>query len=395
MSADSKVSDSFEIIVGGGGPVGAAAAMALAQQGFKVALLERGSAPPAYAAADYDLRVYALAPHSARLLDDLGAWPKLLERRTSPYTGMRVWERGPEHALRFDCADTGRAELGWIVEHSLVVDTLWAGLGGVVRYERAAIESARFDDSGTSLRLGDGRELRARMVVAADGADSQLRGLAGIDTVGWGYAQRAIVCHVQTQQPHGAIARQRFLASGPLAFLPLADGRCSIVWSAEEALAQELLALDDAAFMARLSQALEYALGEVEQVTPRISFPLRLLHAQDYARAGLVLVGDAAHAIHPLAGQGVNLGFADVQQLLATLVEARDAGRDWSGLRNLQRYGRARKAANLEMLALTEGLYRAFRLRLPGLKAALGLGMEAVDKLGPLRSWLARQAANA
>jgi len=175
----------------------------------------------------------------------------------------------------------------------------------------------------------------------------------------------------------------------------LADGRCSIVWSAEEALAQELLALDDAAFMARLSQALEYALGEVEQVTPRISFPLRLLHAQDYARAGLVLVGDAAHAIHPLAGQGVNLGFADVQQLLATLVEARDAGRDWSGLRNLQRYGRARKAANLEMLALTEGLYRAFRLRLPGLKAALGLGMEAVDKLGPLRSWLVRQAANA
>ena len=385
--------NTFDIVVVGGGPVGAATAVALAQQGFAVALLERGSAPPAYDAADYDLRVYALAPHSARLLDGLGAWPNISSRRTSPYSGMRVWERGAEHALSFDCADSGRAELGWIVEHSLVVDALWARLEGVVRYERAAVESARFGDSGTVLRLADGRELRARLVVAADGADSQLRGLAGIDTVGWGYAQRAIVCHVRTQQPHRAIAWQRFLSSGPLAFLPLADGRCSIVWSAEEDLARELLALDDAAFMSRLAQALEHALGEVVQTTARVSFPLRLLHAQDYARAGLVLVGDAAHAIHPLAGQGVNLGFADVEQLVATLVEARDAGRDWSGLRNLQRYARARKAANLEMLTLTEGLYRAFRLRLPGLKAALGLGMEAVGKLGPLKAWLARQAA--
>ena len=387
------MSDSFDIVVVGGGPVGAAAAVALAQQGFEVALLERGSAPPAYDASDYDLRVYALAPHSARLLDGLGVWRDLLARRASPYSGMRVWERGPEHALNFDGADSGRAELGWIVEHSLVVDALWARLDGVARYERAAIESAQFGESGTTLRLADGRELRARLVVAADGADSQLRGLAGIDTVGWAYAQRAIVCHVRTQQPHRAIAWQRFLASGPLAFLPLADGRCSIVWSAEEALARELLALDDAAFMARLTQAAEHALGEVLQTTPRVSFPLRLLHAQDYARPGLVLVGDAAHAIHPLAGQGVNLGFADVQQLLAALLEAREAGRNWSGLRNLQRYARARKAANLEMLTLTDGLYRAFRLRLPGLKAALGLGMEAVGKLGPLKSWLARQAA--
>lgn len=384
-----------QIIVVGGGPVGAAAALALSQQGFEVALLERGSAPPAYDPAGYDLRVYALAPHSARLLDGLGVWPEVLARRASPYGAMRVWERGPEHALRFDCADTGRAELGWIVEHSLVVDRLWAKLDGVVRYERAAIESAVFGEAGTILRLSDGRELRARLVVAADGAESQLRGLAGIDTVGWGYAQRAIVCHVRTQRPHRATAWQRFLSSGPLAFLPLADGHCSIVWSAEEALAQELLALDDAAFLARLGEALEHALGEVLDATPRISFPLRLLHAQDYVRPGLVLVGDAAHAIHPLAGQGVNLGFADVQELARTLAVSRDAGRDWAGLRNLQRYARARKAANLEMLTLTDGLYRAFRLRVPGLKAALGLGMEAVGRLGPLKAWLARQAANA
>jgi len=358
-------------------------------------LLERGAAPPAYNPSDYDLRVYALAPQSMRLLDQLGVWPDLAAARISPYGGMRVWERGPEHALRFDCADSGRAELGWIVEHSLVVDALWRKLGGMASYQRAAVEAAVFEESGATLRLADGRALRARLVVAADGADSQLRGLAGIDTVGWAYAQRALVCHVRTQRPHRGIAWQRFLASGPLAFLPLADGRCSIVWSAEEPLAKELLALDDAAFMARLGEAAEQALGEVLQTTPRVSFPLRLLHAQDYARPGLVLVGDAAHAIHPLAGQGVNLGFADVQQLAGTLAAARDAGRDWSGLRTLQAYARARKSANLEMLVLTEGLYRAFRLRVPGFKAALGLGMEAVDKLGPLKSWLVRQAADA
>ena len=328
-----------------------------------------------------------------RLLQSLGVWDEIRAARISPYSAMRVWERGPEHALRFDASDTGRGELGWIVEHGLVVDALWRHLDGITLHPRSAIESARFGEDGALLRLSGGEELSARLVVAADGADSQLRGLAGIDTVGWGYEQRAIVCHVRTAQPHRAMAWQRFLASGPLAFLPLVDGRCSIVWSAEEALAQELLALDDAAFMARLGEAAEHALGGILDTTPRIAFPLRLLHAQDYARPGLVLVGDAAHAVHPLAGQGVNLGFADVAALARALAEARDACRDWAGLRNLQRYARARKAENLEMLALTDGLYRAFRLRLPGLKAVLGLGMEAVDRLGPLKAWLARQAA--
>jgi 2-polyprenylphenol 6-hydroxylase len=305
-----------------------------------------------------------------------------------------VWEREPARALRFDAADSGGAELGWIVEHSLLVDALWASLDGVSRYEKTQVEQLQTGDDGALLRLHDGRSLRARLVVAADGADSQLRGLAGIDTVGWNYSQHAIVCHVHTERPHRATAWQRFLASGPLAFLPLADGRCSIVWSAEQALAQELLALDDAAFLSRLGEASEHALGAIYAGTRRLSFPLRLLHAQDYARPGLALVGDAAHTVHPLAGQGVNLGLADAEQLAETLVEARDAGRDWWSLRNLQRYTRARKAANLEMLALTDGLYRAFRLHLPGVKAALGLGMEAVDRLGPLKAWLSRQATS-
>ncbi|MDR3416138.1 MAG: UbiH/UbiF/VisC/COQ6 family ubiquinone biosynthesis hydroxylase [Nevskia sp.] len=382
----------FDAIVVGGGPVGAAAALALRGQGCAVALLERGGAPPAHDPADYDLRVYATSPASMQLLDALGAWPEIAARRVSPYVSMRVWERDPAHALRFGAADVGRSELGWIVEHGLILDVLWRRLGDIARFEHATIASAEFGAPESVLRLADGRELRARLVVAADGADSQLRALAGIDTVGWAYAHHAIVCHVQTGRPHEATAWQRFLGTGPLAFLPLADGRCSIVWSAEQPLAAELLALDDAAFMTRLGAAAEYALGEVTAVTRRISFPLRLQHATEYVRPGLVLVGDAAHTVHPLAGQGVNLGFADVAQLGATLAEAREAGRDPYSLRNLQRYGRARKAQNVEMLALTDSLYRAFRLRLPGLKAALGLGLEAVDRLGPLKGWLARQA---
>lgn len=388
------MSELFDIVIGGGGPVGAAAALALHRQDFKVALVERGAAPPPYNPADYDLRVYAMARHSARFLERLGTWPSIAERRVSPYRAMRVWEREPARALRFDAADSGGAELGWIVEHGLLVDALWAGLDGVRRYEGAQIEQLQLSEEGTRLRLHDGRVLQARLVVAADGADSQLRAMAGIDTVGWDYSQRAIVCHVQTERPHRGTAWQRFLASGPLAFLPLTDGRCSIVWSAEQALAQELLALDDAAFLSRLGEASEQALGAIRAGTRRLSFPLRLLHAQDYARVGLVLVGDAAHTVHPLAGQGVNLGLADAEQLAATLAEARGARRDWWSLRNLQRYTRARKAANLEMLALTDGLYRAFRLHLPGVKAALGLGMEAVDKLGPLKGWLSRQATS-
>jgi ubiquinone biosynthesis UbiH/UbiF/VisC/COQ6 family hydroxylase len=386
--------NAFEVVVVGGGPVGAAAALALSRQGFDVGLLERGGAPAPYDLNGYDLRVYALAPHSARFLDTLDAWPAIAERRISAYSAMRVWERDPVRALRFDAADTGAAELGWIVEHNLIVDALWAGLGAVVRHERAQIQAVEWSDRGAVLQLADGRSLRARLVVAADGADSQLRGLGGIDTVGWDYTQRALVCHVNTERPHRATAWQRFLPSGPLAFLPLADGRCSIVWSAEAPLAQELLALNDAAFMARLGEASERALGAIAATTPRLSFPLRLLHAQDYVRPGLVLVGDAAHTVHPLAGQGVNLGLADAERLALTLAEARDAGRDWAGLRSLQRYARARKAANLEMLALTDGLYRAFRLRLPGVRAALGLGMEAVDRLGPLKAWLSRQATS-
>ncbi len=384
-----------DIVVVGGGPVGAAAALALHDAGFDVALVERGAAPPRWNASDYDLRVYALAPASQQLLDELAVWNTLVAARVSPYTRMRVWERGPESALQFSAADAFRAQLGWIVEHGLITSTLWQRLQALPIFTQAEIESVQFDDGAAGVNLRDGRRLEARLVVAADGADSQMRRLAGIETLSWRYDQRAIVAHVQTSQPHRDTAWQRFLKTGPLAFLPLADGRASIVWSADDAQADALLALDDAAFCDRLARASEFVLGDVLQTTARIGVPLKLMHARDYTAPGMVLIGDAAHAVHPLAGQGANLGFADVAALTATLVQARSAGRDWSSPRTLARYVRQRKAHNLEMLALTDTLYRAFRPSLPGLRGALGFGMGALNRSAPLKAWLAGRAAKA
>lgn len=385
----------FEIAVVGGGPVGAAAALALRGAGFDTALVERAPAPPAWDAANYDARVYALAPSSQAVLAGLGAWETIAAARTCAYTRMKIWERDPQTALAFEAADANRGELGWIVEHALLVDTLWRRLDQAICRTQTSLDGIELGVDGATLRLHGGGWLRAQLIVAADGADSQLRRLAGIDTVNWRYGQRAIVCHVRTARAHRATAWQRFLKTGPLALLPLADGRSSIVWSADDALAAELLALDAAAFCARLGEASEHALGAILEATPRIGVPLHLLHAREYFAPSLVLVGDAAHAVHPLAGQGVNLGLADVQALVETLTQARRAGRDWSGARTLARYARARKARNLEMLALTDALYRAFRPSLPGLRALLGLGMSALDSAGPLKSWLAQRATGA
>ena len=382
-----------EVIVVGGGPVGAAAVLALRAAGFDVALVERSAVPPRFDADDYDLRVYAISSASAAVLDQVGAWSSIVARRAGPYWAMQVWEQGVARGLSFSAADAGTRELGWIIEHNLIVAELWARFGGLPVYRGADIVAANFQGATSAeLQLADGRNLAAQLIVAADGADSKMRDWAGIDLIGWRYPQQAIVCHVQTQEPHRQTAWQRFLPSGPLAFLPLADGRCSIVWSLEAPQAEEVLALEDAAFCSRLGAASEYALGNIIATTGRVGFPLRLQHARVYAAERLALVGDAAHTVHPLAGQGVNLGFADVRALAVCLAEARAQGRDWSGARTLARYQRQRRPQNLEMLALTDALYRAFHLSVPGLRALLGTGLGLVDRLAPVKGWLARRA---
>ncbi|MFT4045297.1 MAG: UbiH/UbiF/VisC/COQ6 family ubiquinone biosynthesis hydroxylase [Solimonas sp.] len=381
-----------DVAIAGGGLVGAAVALGLSQQGFSVQLLERGGPAPRIVDADddYDLRVYALAPACIALLERLGVWAGIAATRSSPYERMQVWEDDPARVLRFDATDARAAALGHIVENALLAERLWQGLPAGVARGGLQVSGVAVDDDGAVLRLDDGSRLRTRLLVVADGRDSPLRAQLGIEAVTAQYEQTAVVCHVSSERAHERTAWQRFLASGPLALLPLADGRESIVWSTTEV--EALLALDDDDFLRALGEASQHVLGAFTATTRRVRFPLQLQHAETYVAPRAVLVGDAAHVVHPLAGQGVNLGFQDAAALIDTLTAARDAGRDWSLPRVLKRYERARRADVFDMLAVTDGLYRAFRAPLPGLPALRGRGFAAVNALAPLRRELVRRA---
>lgn len=382
-----------EIAIVGGGIAGTAAACALEAAGFEVQLIERGAAPsPTIDGAEVDPRVYAISPGSASLLRALGLWDSLASGRAAPIRSMQVWDREPAQALRFEAADAGASALGWILEHRRLAHALWAALPAGVARTGVDVQHVTFGDEQVRLALSDGSTLHAQLAIGAEGADSPLREAAGIDTAGWRYPSVAVVCHLACSEPHRGAALQRFLPSGPLALLPLADGRRSLVWSTTEADAQALLALDDATFVQHLQDAVQYAAGLLSLPTPRLRFALRLMHAQRYIAPRCALVGDSAHVIHPLAGQGLNLGLADVAELVRVLSEARRAGRDWCALRALSRYERARQAENLDMLAVTDTLSRAFALDLPGWRRLLNLGMRAVHHLPPLRQALATRA---
>jgi 2-octaprenylphenol hydroxylase len=240
--------------------------------------------------------------------------------------------------------------------------------------------------------LDDGREFPTRLLVGADGAQSKVRQLAGIDTRGWNYEQKAVVGNVRTAEPHQATAWQRFLPTGPLAFLPLQDGRCSIVWSTTPEQVDALLALDDAAFAEALAEAFDRRLGEIIEVGPRGAFPLRLQHTRDYVKPGLALIGDAAHVVHPLAGQGVNLGLLDAATLAEVILDAITAGQEIGAFRVLRRYERWRKGDNLLMLGVMDGFKRLFSNPLPPVQLLRNLGLNLTDAAGPLKNLIARRA---
>lgn len=375
--------------------VGATCALALAKRGFAVALLEAREPAPWNAAEPEDLRVIALAPSSARLLDELGAWQAVEAARVSPYRHMRVWDGESGAEIAFDAAREGRAQLGWIVENKLVARTLWDALGsaGVRRVCLAHVASFAQRDDRVSLELGDGEMLSAALLVIADGAGSALRERAGIGVRGRDYHQRAVVAHVATERVHDATAWQRFTGEGPIALLPLADGRSSIVWSLPELRAREVLALDDAAFCEAAGIASDFRLGRIASTTPRASFPLRLQIAERFASGRCVLIGDAAHAVHPLAGQGANLGLRDVAELAAALGEARDAGRDFAAPHVLRRYARRRRSAGALDARTFDAIERMFASQSPAWTALRGFGMRTVDAIEPLKRRLSAHAA--
>jgi ubiquinone biosynthesis UbiH/UbiF/VisC/COQ6 family hydroxylase len=385
----------LDVAVVGGGMVGAAAAVALAREGFAVALVDAREPAVWHADEDVDLRVVGLAPSSVLLLERLGTWEALRAARVSGYERMTVWDAETGATVGFDAAEQGRDVLGYIVENRLVQSVLWRALegAGVQRIVPAEVVGYVEREDRAQLELADGRSIAARTVVAADGADSPLRAMAGIGTHGHDYAQRGVVAHVATARSHERTAWQRFLPSGPLALLPLADGRSSIVWTLPEAEADRVMALDDDAFRAALGIASDFRLGPIGPVSRRAAFPLRLRLADRYQSGRMVLLGDAAHAVHPLAGQGVNLGLRDVETLRETLVSARDAGRDIGAPHVLRRYARRRSSADGIDAWSFDALGRVYGWTSPPLVAARGLGMRLVNALAPLKQPLARHAA--
>lgn len=385
----------LDIAVVGGGMVGAAAALALSRAGFSTALLEARAPAPWSADDDVDLRVVGLAPSSIGLLDDLGVWPSIRDARASSYSHMHVWDAENGAAIHFDAADEGRDSLGYIVENNLVQWTLWQSLeaAGVRRLCPATVKDFETRADRIALELADGESLSVRLLIAADGAGSPLRERAGIGTDGRDYAQRAVVAHVTTERPHERTAWQRFLPTGPLALLPLADGRSSVVWSLPEAEARRMQALDDEAFRNELGIASDFRLGRITATTPRAAFPLKLQLANAYHAERFVLLGDAAHAVHPLAGQGVNLGLRDVVELRDTLSAARGEGRDFAAAHVLRRYARRRRSEDTLDAYGFDALARIYAWESQPFVAARGIGVRLLDRLTPLKRRIAAHAA--
>jgi 2-octaprenylphenol hydroxylase len=376
------MTERYEVIVVGGGMVGAAAACALAHGGVSVALLDRHNPERQWPKEPIDNRVSALTKASQNILETLGAWPGMARRGVCAYRDMRVWDARGDGELHFDCADTEFNELGHLVENRVTVAALWDVLDTLPSAHcitPAKVARTQLTDHGRQVRLEDGRCLKADLVIAADGRESALRNMAGIDVTGWDYDQDGLVATVTTEKSHQATAWQRFLEEGPLAFLPLDNGQSSIVWTLSTKTAKSYLALNDADFLQALEQASGGILGKMLAVGPRAAFPLRFQYANRYADQHLALVGDAAHAMHPLAGQGANAGLLDAAAIAQLVIEAKRQRRPLAGSGYLRRYERWRKGDNLMMMASMDVLNKTYGVSLQPFISLRSAGMNWIN----------------
>lgn len=388
------MSQHYDVIIVGGGMVGATLAVALAREpSLNIALVEAHVPEPVDTDSAYDLRVSALTRSSEHILSNLGLWSQLPTARISAFTDMRVWETD-QSELHFNSADMGEPWLGHLIENRLLQTT------SLTQCQRlpniSLISPARpVHYEPHRLELDNGQILTASLIVAADGAQSPLRDWAGIKLKGWSYDQKGLVCTITTEQVHQHTAWQRFLPEGPLALLPLPrHNQCSIVWSLSSDSADRLLALSESEFINELNHACQQKLGKVTHISERQAFPLQLRHADSYIQPGLALVGDAAHIIHPLAGQGVNIGLLDAATMAEVILNAHQHGRDIGSLHTLQKYQRQRHADNLLMQFSMDMFKRVFSSRLTPVKWLRQCGLRGVNHSRWLRNLFMHQAAS-
>jgi 2-octaprenylphenol hydroxylase len=378
----------YQIVVVGGGLVGATTVCGLAQQGLDVALLD--ARPPArqWPKDSSDLRVSALTRASINILQALGVWSKI-QQTTSPYREMKIWDHTGNGELHFDSAETDYTELGFIVENRVTVAALWDAIEALPNATilcPAHVAAMQIQNDCRRLQLDDGRVIEAELVIAADGQNSGLREMAGINVTGWAYQQMALVATVKTSKHHQVTAWQRFLKEGPLAFLPLHNGQCSIVWTLSTDTAKRYQDLDEPDFLKVLEQASAGMLGTMLEVGPRAAFPLHLQFAKQYTEARLALVGDAAHTMHPLAGQGANAGLLDAATIIELLINARAAGRPLASYKLLRRYERWRKGDNLILLGSMDMLKRLYAISNEPFTTIRAQGMNKINQTAWLKN---------
>ena len=403
----------FDVVIAGAGMVGASLACLLAESSLSIALVDRkrlvqgkDSDSPKLHSDKFDPRVSAISQASQQLFRQLGVWEDMNAVRVCNYNAMQVWDAEGTGSIDFSAEQINQPELGSIVENSIIIAALHkriAQLENVFPITPFSIESFEQvegeDGLIVKLNADDGQAIRAPLIIAADGANSKLRALANFECREWDYEQHALVTTVRTQLPHNNTALQRFMETGPLAFLPLRSATeddtqhfCSIVWSMLPDQAERVMSLSEDEFNSELAAALESKLGAIEWSDKRFVFPLRQRHALDYVKESIVLVGDAAHTIHPLAGQGVNLGLLDAKALAEELQRGIEAGRSVADPKILLRYQRRRKGNNLSMMWLMEGFKRLFGQQDLSIRWLRNIGMNAVDKMTPIKNQLIRKA---
>jgi len=397
----------FDVVIVGGGAVGSAVASLLGQinktvqgakQQLKIALIESFE-PPQFDPSQVDPRVAALTEKTRLIFEQIGIWQQLVDKRVCAYKAMNVWDAEGTGRITFDCQQVQQPNLGHIVENSALVSTLIEHLKqqpNIELYCPANIVDYQLQQDAITLTLDNQSVLSAQLLIAADGANSAVREHFQFATKQWDYGQHAIVTTITSENPNQLTAWQRFMPTGPLAFLPLNnignDHCCSIVWSQDTTEAKRLMALEDDQFCQQLSRASEHCLGEVLKIEKRHLIPLRQSHATDYVMPRVALIGDAAHSIHPLAGQGANLGFSDAQVLAEEIAKAFARDLDLGDVSVLKPYQRRRKPENLATMAAMEGFKRLFGSQNSTLRLLRNYGLSAINGLGAIKNKLIKQA---